>query len=204
MSHTPGAVFQARLLDNQKGANTERYVFGELSSIYSNADLFGTDAIPTVDISTVKSAQGCVMYTVVCGSWLVLLSGFSSFQNLLFCFETATAYCLLNAKYTIIILVIRQCVVWYVIPKFWFATVSCSVHLIVMVKFSSARSHVLTAGTVGTNKTTRNGSSHSSQPCRISRQWGFIPWKKWTEAEHCCGSRVFRTYKKWFTLYVQQ
>ena len=68
MSHTPGAVFQARLLDNQKGANTERYVFGKLSSIYSNADLFGTDAIPTVDISTVKSAQGCVMYTVVCGS----------------------------------------------------------------------------------------------------------------------------------------
>ena len=28
---TPGAVFRARLLDNQEGANTERYVFGKLS-----------------------------------------------------------------------------------------------------------------------------------------------------------------------------
>ena len=26
ISHTPGAVFQARLLDNQEGANTEPYV----------------------------------------------------------------------------------------------------------------------------------------------------------------------------------
>ena len=30
--HTPpGAAFQARLLDNQEGTNTERYVFGQLS-----------------------------------------------------------------------------------------------------------------------------------------------------------------------------
>ena len=29
--HTPGAVFQARLLDNQEGANTERNVLGKLS-----------------------------------------------------------------------------------------------------------------------------------------------------------------------------
>ena len=30
MSHPPAAVFQARLLDNQEGANTERYVFEKL------------------------------------------------------------------------------------------------------------------------------------------------------------------------------
>ena len=28
----PGAAFQARLLENQEGANTERYVFGKLSA----------------------------------------------------------------------------------------------------------------------------------------------------------------------------
>ena len=30
--NTPGAVFHARLLDSQEGANTERYVFGKLSA----------------------------------------------------------------------------------------------------------------------------------------------------------------------------
>ena len=29
--HTPRAVFQARLLGNQEGVNTERYVFGKLA-----------------------------------------------------------------------------------------------------------------------------------------------------------------------------
>ena len=48
MSHLPGAVFQGRLLDSQEGANTER----DTSSVssrqdVSNADLFGTDTIPT-------------------------------------------------------------------------------------------------------------------------------------------------------------
>ena len=32
ISHPSGVVFQARLLDNQEGANTERYVFGKLSA----------------------------------------------------------------------------------------------------------------------------------------------------------------------------
>ena len=48
MSHPPGAVFQARLLDNQEGANTER----DTSSVSSRrdvsyADLVGTGTIPT-------------------------------------------------------------------------------------------------------------------------------------------------------------
>ena len=33
ITHLPEAVFQARLLDNQEGANTERCVFGKLSAI---------------------------------------------------------------------------------------------------------------------------------------------------------------------------
>ena len=32
ISHPLGAVFQGRLLGNQEGANTERYVFGKLSA----------------------------------------------------------------------------------------------------------------------------------------------------------------------------
>ena len=47
--HPLGAIFQARLLDNQKGANTERYVFfGKLSLSRrdgSNADLFLAPAL---------------------------------------------------------------------------------------------------------------------------------------------------------------
>ena len=31
ISHTPGEAFQARLLDNQEGANTQRYGFGKVS-----------------------------------------------------------------------------------------------------------------------------------------------------------------------------
>ena len=41
----PGAIFHARLLDNQEGANTERYTsaFGKLSTINaSNVDLLPT------------------------------------------------------------------------------------------------------------------------------------------------------------------
>ena len=32
ISHPPGAVFQARLLDKREGVNTERHVFGKLSA----------------------------------------------------------------------------------------------------------------------------------------------------------------------------
>ena len=46
-----GADFQARLLDNQDDANTERCVFGKLS----NAVLFGTDTIPTAEIPTMEN-----------------------------------------------------------------------------------------------------------------------------------------------------
>ena len=58
LSHTPGAVFQARLLDNHEGATTERYVLGKLSATcFSNAELLGTDtinSIPAVDILSIE------------------------------------------------------------------------------------------------------------------------------------------------------
>ena len=76
ISHTPGAVFQARSLHNQVGANTERYVFGTISSARcSNADLFGTRHYSSCcgDIEHGKSAQGGVLYTVVYGTCVCCL-----------------------------------------------------------------------------------------------------------------------------------
>ena len=62
-----GRFLEARLLDNQEGANTERYVFGSSRREVSNTDLGGTGTIPTVEISTMaKSAQGGVVHTVLC------------------------------------------------------------------------------------------------------------------------------------------
>ena len=67
ISHTPGGrFFQARSLDNQEGANTETIRLREaLGAVFSNADLFGTDTTPTVEIiDHGKSAQGgLVLYT---------------------------------------------------------------------------------------------------------------------------------------------
>ena len=59
ISNTPGAVFQARLLDNQEGPNTEGHVSGKLSDL-SNADLLGTDTIPTAEISTMENQPRAV------------------------------------------------------------------------------------------------------------------------------------------------
>ena len=64
--HPPlGRFFQVRLLDNQDGANstnsanTERYVFGKLSDKdAANADLLGTDTIPTMEISSMENRPG--------------------------------------------------------------------------------------------------------------------------------------------------
>ena len=55
-SHTPGAVFQGRLLDNQEGADTEcyLYVFGKLSARRLQRHLFGIDPVPSVEISTME------------------------------------------------------------------------------------------------------------------------------------------------------
>ena len=66
MLHPPWAVFHARLLDNQEGVNTERFVYGKLSAI-SNADLCGPDTILTIvgDINHGESNHGDVKYTVV-------------------------------------------------------------------------------------------------------------------------------------------
>ena len=64
MSHPPGAIFQARLLDNQEGATsaiTELYVSGKLSAGCSNADLCWhrhRHYSSCGDIEHVKSAQG--------------------------------------------------------------------------------------------------------------------------------------------------
>ena len=56
--HTRRAVFQARLLDNQYGANsanTERCVLGKFSEECFNTDLSGTDTIATaVEISSTE------------------------------------------------------------------------------------------------------------------------------------------------------
>ena len=66
-----GRFFQARLLDNQEGANSERYVVGKLSRRdVSKADLVGTgDTVPpAVEISTMEDRpRGCedVIYPVV-------------------------------------------------------------------------------------------------------------------------------------------
>ena len=53
-----GRFFEARLLDNQEGANTERYIFGTLSArCFLSAPFFfwHRDYIPTaVEISSTK------------------------------------------------------------------------------------------------------------------------------------------------------
>ena len=62
----PGAVFQARLLDDQKGANTERCVFGKLSAGCFHPRPFGQRHYSTCGhLDHGKIAQGGV-YTVVC------------------------------------------------------------------------------------------------------------------------------------------
>ena len=65
--HTPEAVFQARLLDNQGGANTDRYVFGKLSARCFQRrtfwDLHYSNCCGDTDHG--KSAQVGVIYTVV-------------------------------------------------------------------------------------------------------------------------------------------
>ena len=73
-SHTPlGRVFffQARLLDNQGGANAERRVFGKLSARrFQRRLVFATDGTPTVEISTIEIGRGGagVVYKVVYGT----------------------------------------------------------------------------------------------------------------------------------------
>ena len=70
MSPRPGPVLQARLLDNQKeGTNTERFVrLRKALGDVPNADLFGTDTIPTVEIPNMENRpRGMWMYTAVHG-----------------------------------------------------------------------------------------------------------------------------------------
>ena len=64
----PGPFSKPELLDNQEGANTERYAFGKLSVIYIPTPTFSApkDNIPTVVIpSTENRHKGGVIYIVV-------------------------------------------------------------------------------------------------------------------------------------------
>ena len=66
ISHPTGAVLQARLLDNQEDANTERYVFGKLSARCFQRRLFWHRHYSNCGgIEHGKSAQGCVIYTYI-------------------------------------------------------------------------------------------------------------------------------------------
>ena len=64
ISHTPRAVFPAGLLDNQEGANTERYVFRKLSACcFQRRNSWRRHYPNCGDIDLGKSAQGCAWYT---------------------------------------------------------------------------------------------------------------------------------------------
>ena len=67
ISHTPGAVFQARLLDNQEGANTERRRLRQaLGEIFPTLTFLAPTLIQLWRYRRhEKSDQGGVMYTVV-------------------------------------------------------------------------------------------------------------------------------------------
>ena len=64
-THTPGAVFQARLLDDQGGATTELCVFGKLSGEMSPTPTFSAAILFKLcgGIEHRKSTGGGVRYT---------------------------------------------------------------------------------------------------------------------------------------------
>ena len=64
LSHPLGEAFQARLIDNQEGGNTERYVFGKLSArCFQPRPFRNRHHFNCGDIERGKSAQGCATYT---------------------------------------------------------------------------------------------------------------------------------------------
>ena len=64
VSHPAGAVFQARLLCNQEGANTERYVFGKLSArCFRRRPLWHRHNSSCGDTEHGKSTQRGVIYS---------------------------------------------------------------------------------------------------------------------------------------------
>ena len=64
ISCSPGAVSQARLLENQECADTERYVFGKLSArCFQHLPVFFTAIIPTLETSTVENRRRGVCNT---------------------------------------------------------------------------------------------------------------------------------------------
>ena len=85
ISHTqPGAVFFKLDRSKAKRAPVPSNTSPTESSrrVVSNADLHGTDAIPNCgDIEHGKSAQGCAIYTVLYGSWMVQNSSAEAPQN---------------------------------------------------------------------------------------------------------------------------
>ena len=63
-SHLPGAVFRARLPCNQESAKTKRaHVFEKFPARCFQRRLFGTDTIPTVDMSSMENRPRGVLYT---------------------------------------------------------------------------------------------------------------------------------------------
>ena len=64
----PGTFLQARLLDNQEGAETERYVFGKPSArCFQRRPFWRRHHSSCGDVENGESAQGGVVYTVVHG-----------------------------------------------------------------------------------------------------------------------------------------
>ena len=82
VSHTLEAAFLARLLVNQKGGNTERYVFGKLSArCFKRRPFWHRHCSNCGDVERGKSAQRGVITPscTVCHvcAWHVLLRGFA-------------------------------------------------------------------------------------------------------------------------------
>ena len=70
----PGAAFQAPLLDNQEGANSELYVFESSRRVASNANLFGIGTIPTVEISSMECDTHRRIRVLLCNAELFTAS----------------------------------------------------------------------------------------------------------------------------------
>ena len=76
-THTPGAVFHARLLDNQEGTHPKRPVFGKLSARCSQCPPFWhrwNYSNCCGDIDQMEYRPSGVMYTVAYGTWFLGLS----------------------------------------------------------------------------------------------------------------------------------
>ena len=66
----PGAFFRARLLDNQEGVNTKRYVFGQLSAkSFERRPFWPSTLLINVEISSVENRSRGVWYILYGIRW---------------------------------------------------------------------------------------------------------------------------------------